>query len=1185
MQTIVLVRGTGYRIDGIAFEKDVPKTVDDAVACRALETGRFSDQVDVESVMTSIGLVHKIPGPGYVVTPKNLFGSDDLNKKRILIRRPGGVGDNVFVAILAQYLKDTYPECYITLGTSPELLSFMWCFDAFNRVISSDESCKVDVTHMHDYVLQFGGVLGSESDRARDDKDYFVAHWERAGLPTGAMPRPFPVPGIMNLISNQAVQAEAVQVLRDVGFEAEDFAVLLLGTSTPLKRLTPQTLQNVAESLCSSKVAKEGKGERIRVLALGGKGDRVFDLTSPWIQMRSGLPLATTAELIRRSRCVIGCDTGLIHFASAIRVPTVSLWGPTDPNLSMGYYEGPKEVITAEARMKCAPCRWLRVPHCPYYVSGYAQCMREVPVDDVQAAVSRLLSLYPTHPARQITSEEALSVRRTFSKSLRIAVLLDHGEVYTGGGFYTWQAAKALTGIPLVSVTVFTDASEPSFVYAIGDKIPEAARLNVIYNYSMKDWDTPLAFDIVIGNPPVTGPSAIAYAQKNEAVSILLVYETPGYIAEYRDGLDSKEPYWRAYKQALTQASYIWVISKTVKQKLGDWAPEAARITSPRRVTWTIHPSIDDAVADPILAESDKYCFNKKNRIVMIARNEPYKGLRQALYTAATAFPDKTKRDIEVVVIGDGTSKLLEKHAPFKARVIVHESVTEAEKWKILRDAKVLVHPSTFEGFGIPVAEALYAGLRVITRDLPPIRDSFGSHVDFYATDEELLARLEEAFTEWDSLDEIEEGLIGRDEGEHIAAEERRTYVRKRFVLSRMTSVIAKSLRRETRRHAKKVEEISSSPSLHAPVPEGTHTGLRIAYVSPWNAQCGIAETTREVAHRLGSSYRVFSYTDFPTLEPDGNEVVRCWDRMFNSFDNLLANVIEYEPHVVHIHHEHSLFQNEANLFAFVRAVKDKGVKTVITLHTYLPSKFTDDISDACDLVILTKSQDEMRDNMIAIPLPVEQILPIPRLDARRRLTLPDGDLIVGSFGMWHQHKGFKEFLDTMNDVAVRSKQNVRYLVSGSYPKKSQYHMEVRRAFMKEIQHNLIMLYGDYPRVEEVICRLSACDVLVFNYNIAHHFSASAAIRTAFSAHVPIICANSPMFSEFEHEKHILKVPYGDKQAMVDAIMRLASDTPLAKSLVAACDTYAASCAPSAIGQAHDNAYCSLIYGNVETNA
>ncbi len=75
--------------------------------------------------------------------------------------------------------------------------------------------------------------------------------------------------------------------------------------------------------------------------------------------------------------------------------------------------------------------------------------------------------------------------------------------------------------------------------------------------------------------------------------------------------------------------------------------------------------------------------------------------------------------------------------------------VSEEELGVLLRGARLLVFPSLFEGFGLPVAEALAAGCPVACSDLPPLRELGGDAARFF--DPASARSMAEAVTElWD---------------------------------------------------------------------------------------------------------------------------------------------------------------------------------------------------------------------------------------------------------------------------------------------------------------------------------------------------------------------------------------------------------------------------------------------------
>ncbi len=86
--------------------------------------------------------------------------------------------------------------------------------------------------------------------------------------------------------------------------------------------------------------------------------------------------------LYRRARLLVTTDTGPMHLAAAVGTPVVALFGPTDPARTGPYGEG-HTVIRRD--LPCSPCFKKKCPT--------NDCMREIAVDDVLAAIKRRLSL------------------------------------------------------------------------------------------------------------------------------------------------------------------------------------------------------------------------------------------------------------------------------------------------------------------------------------------------------------------------------------------------------------------------------------------------------------------------------------------------------------------------------------------------------------------------------------------------------------------------------------------------------------------------------------------------------------------------------------------------------------------------------------------------------------------------
>jgi lipopolysaccharide heptosyltransferase I len=82
--------------------------------------------------------------------------------------------------------------------------------------------------------------------------------------------------------------------------------------------------------------------------------------------------------LYKRMALLVSCDSGPLHLAAALGVPTVSIFGPTDPVRNGAYG------INHEAVYKVLSCSFCWKKTCPL---GTKECMKQVTVDEVFQAV------------------------------------------------------------------------------------------------------------------------------------------------------------------------------------------------------------------------------------------------------------------------------------------------------------------------------------------------------------------------------------------------------------------------------------------------------------------------------------------------------------------------------------------------------------------------------------------------------------------------------------------------------------------------------------------------------------------------------------------------------------------------------------------------------------------------------
>lgn len=1181
MTYVILVRGSAYGpVDGVTFNAGEPKQVDDKLAQRLLSTGRFrqATQEDIDASQPAIpGLVHSTE---ITHIPLNIIGRDDLNGKRVLLRRAGALGDVVFVMQVAAYLRQRHPHVKISLAVNDGLVEFCQQFTVADEVVTVDASCTHAFLARCAYVITFNGVIEKHVEHTQN---YFALHFERAGIIAETTP---PVVPLLSMTEGADRVHAAREYLHSIGYEPGKYVVLLTGTSNALKTTTPTIMHRTMELLTAGKEC--GLQGALKVLCVSGPDDKFSaGEVRGWIHQTKGQALPVSAQLIADAACVVGGDTGMTHTAHALGVPTVSYWGPTAPANLLPSLSAPERSTAVIAKSPtCVPCRKTRAAYCPYFDGTRPDCMTQIVPEEIAAAVATHMQQERTEAPAPQQARPVLSVAQATTQfnplKLNVAIPLEYADFFSGGGFYVWQLAKSFAERAGVDVWLLLTTRNP--VYLAGATAPPAD-LHMVYDPNLEMMfgeGSTTRFDIVLGQPRAAGISAVKYAQQfPQAKAACIIYETPAYIAKYRNGGDTEESYWAEYKEALIAAHTVFVISDTVKEEVLAWDE---RLLTKKHFIQVVSPVVDSPMADATLGAAPERLLtnNRTNSVVLVSRNVSYKRMDHAVQVLANQFgvhvatPDNPFT-IHIIgarasVVGNGLP--LAGLAARNVLVRQHENCPEDVKWRMIREARAVVHSSEFEGFGIPLAEAMYAGTPVVAHELPVFKESFGQYPFYYTDDASLVRTLH---TLWAAFDQP-----AGDPGRSRQRLERYLYDAWSFVNKRYTRAMQSSRMNVLFANYFKDAEAKAQRAMVVRNLEGGV--MRLAMVTPWHNRCGIAETTEALFTAIRATSKVFAPDDADTdiVQADEAFVERCWNRSFESPSRLLQALLDFTPTVVHFQHEHSIYRDHNKLLYALKMLRERGVKTVATVHTIEPqSSAFQSMAAAVDRIVLTKEVPDMPSNAMVIPLPCYSYTLPYKLAARAELGMDAFSFVVGTFGMWNPHKGIREFLLTYDDVSLQSTPRVVYLVSGFSRLKNPYYRETRHQFVHRVDKGLVRMWDDYAPVAEVVRRIAACDLMVFNYNVDTHYSASASIRTAMSCGVPVICTNCKMFSEFTDGENVLKVPFiaGPEINMhlVEAINRVQTDESLRNKLTAGAQKYATDNGLAKVAKRHEKLYEKLM--------
>jgi heptosyltransferase II len=324
--------------------------------------------------------------------------------QRLLVIRPGGIGDAVLLVPALLALKERFPEATITvLAERRNGSAFILCpvvdhlllYDTpagIARAILGGYDVVIDTEQWHrlSAVVAWASralvTIGFATNNRKRLFSHSVAYshndYETLSFFNLLAPLAIGPPASLSipfLVVPAAAVARADALLAP--FAGARLVTIFPGASIAERRWGAERFRRVAERL-----AKEG----IKVVVLGGKDDAVDGEVV--VQQAEGLnlagktTLAESAAVIARSALLLSGDSGVLHLAVGLGVPTVSLFGPGIEAKWGPKGEGDRVL---NHRLPCSPCtRFGTTPPCPCQ----ARCLSEITVEEVVVTVTEMLA-------------------------------------------------------------------------------------------------------------------------------------------------------------------------------------------------------------------------------------------------------------------------------------------------------------------------------------------------------------------------------------------------------------------------------------------------------------------------------------------------------------------------------------------------------------------------------------------------------------------------------------------------------------------------------------------------------------------------------------------------------------------------------------------------------------------------
>lgn len=321
-----------------------------------------------------------------------------------LLIRPGGIGDAVLLVPAIRALQNAHPGCAIDILAESRNASLFGLVPGIRKV------------YRYHTLAGLGAAFTRRYDLAIDTEQWYrlsavVARLTRApmriGFASNERERLFTHPVSYSLEQFEA--SSFFRLLEPLGIKAQvDIAIPFLtlpGAAVEAAQVLLAPLAGkpfLAVFPGASILEKQWGTGNFRALAVklaagggkvvivGGEDTRAAgeEIAKDGIALNLAgrSSLAVSGAILSRAQLLVGGDSGVLHLASALGVPIVSIFGPSDP-VKWGPKSETDRVISRG--LFCSPCSSFgTTPKCP----SRTRCLGEIAVAEVAQACEALLA-------------------------------------------------------------------------------------------------------------------------------------------------------------------------------------------------------------------------------------------------------------------------------------------------------------------------------------------------------------------------------------------------------------------------------------------------------------------------------------------------------------------------------------------------------------------------------------------------------------------------------------------------------------------------------------------------------------------------------------------------------------------------------------------------------------------------
>ena len=266
------------------------------------------------------------------------------NKPKILVIRLSAMGDIVLTTPVIRALNQQL-KAKIDFLTKPQYVSLLEGNTYINRIFSLNDKVDFLQKNKYDYVVDLQNNLRSWKIRNKIQTKSFVFNKKSLRrylliyfgidlLKNHVVDRYFATVASLNVVNdNQGLDFNVSSSIKPEFNTSQSYIAWCIGGTHNPKKLSAKQITQVVSKL------------KIPVVLLGGNNDlHIAEEIINNVECKSvynfcgKLSVQESSYLIKKSKMLLTNDTGMMHIASALKMPIISFWGCTKPSLGFTPY-------------------------------------------------------------------------------------------------------------------------------------------------------------------------------------------------------------------------------------------------------------------------------------------------------------------------------------------------------------------------------------------------------------------------------------------------------------------------------------------------------------------------------------------------------------------------------------------------------------------------------------------------------------------------------------------------------------------------------------------------------------------------------------------------------------------------------------------------------------------------------